>query len=131
MSSRPPPLPVSLSPVPAELLDRAAATVCQLPENASKMARSRAILKILIDSGETNELLDTCIAIDARLDALCRISHSPLLGAWVKAGDERLGFEVLVAAGEAPLRSVGNGYVFEEKAFFDLVLDAAVARGVA
>lgn len=129
--SRHPAQSASLNPVPPELLDRAAATVCRLPEGVGSAARNRAILELLLDEGETSSIIETCMAIDARLDALCRISRSPLLAAWVRAGDEKVGLEILTAAGEAPLHNTGDGYVFEEDEFFAIVLDAAVARGVA
>jgi hypothetical protein len=122
----------SLAPVPPELLDRAAAKVCRLPEGVSGRDRNRAILELLLDEGATApEIIGTCLSIDARLDALCNIAQSPRLKVWLHAGGERLGFEILSAAAEAPLHATRDGYVFDEERFFAIVLDAAVAQGVA
>jgi hypothetical protein len=114
-----------------DLLDRAAAAVCRLPENADAIARNRAILEVLIDEGRTAHILETCRAVDARLDALCRLCASPLLAAWVRTGDGPVGYEVLVAAAETPLEPCGTGYRFPEGEFFTRVLDAAAVRGAA
>lgn len=127
----PPPVPLDYAPIPADLLDRAAARVCGLPEGVDCAQRGRAILSLLIEEGETNAIFETCIAIDARLSALCRLNGSPLLAAWVRAADNRVGNELLAAAGQAPIRAVGNGYAFDEEAFFALALAAAAARGLA
>lgn len=122
---------VPAADVTPELLDRAAAAVCRLPENVDAVARNRAILEVLIDEGRTTHILETCRAIDARLDALCRLCASPLLAAWVRTSDGPVGFEVLVAAAETPLEPYGDGYRFPEEEFFTRVLDAAAVRGAA
>lgn len=126
-----PPVPLDYAPVPADLLDRAAARICGLPEGVDCAQRGRAILSLLIEEGETNAIFETCVAIDARLSALCRLNGSPLLTAWVKSADNRVGAELLTAAGHAPIKAVGNGYAFDEEAFFALALAAAVSRGLA
>jgi hypothetical protein len=124
-------LAVPAACVTPELLDKAAAAVCRLPEDTDAVARNRAILEVLIDEGCTAHILETCRAIDARLDALCRLCASPLLAMWVRTRDGPVGFEVLVAAAETPLQPCGDGYCFSEEAFFRRVLDAAAVRGAA
>lgn len=129
---RPPVASLTLEPVAPDLLDRAAAKICGLPEGISGRERNRAILELLLDEGGTTPgIIRTCLSIDARLDALCHIAQSPKLRVWLQAGGQRLGPEVLVAAAEAPVCSTREGYVFDEDRFFALVLDAAVAQGVA
>ncbi len=118
--------------VSSELVGKAVQAVLRLEpaEAATLRGRAGAILDMLIEEGVVTGIVETGIAIQARLDAYVELVSCPALAELHPARAQLAEEHVIYAISNAPLRLVEGRYRFPVRDLLQLLLEEPI-RGPA
>ena len=114
------------------ILAASAACVFSLPDGVTVDSRRAAIGELVAAKAcpDSEVCLAITMAIDARLEAFCCTIRTPLVRAWM-ATETSIVKEAFNIAAFAPVEQVEDGYEFNYRIFFTLLLSRVPVAGTA
>jgi hypothetical protein len=111
--------------IPPQLLAKAVEALRRLPPSTTATFRVRTItiLDMLIDEGVVAQVVETGIAIQARLDAYIELMSCPALAELYPATAQLPDERILYAIANAPLRLVDGRYRFSVRDLLTILLE--------